>query len=102
MVGVMGWEVEPETGRVRPDKQQECRDMIYRAWEASLPYQGRQSETFRKTKFNFPVSGVEAVQQIFLEKLERVEKQNEAELIKCGRIPHPETFVLRYLKALVV
>lgn len=102
MVGVMGWEVQLGNGRVGSDKQQEFLDMIDGAWRASLSYQGRQAETFRKTEFNFPVSGVEAVQQIFLEKLERLEKQKEAELIKSGRIPHVETFVLRYLKALVV
>ena len=102
MAGLMGWQVDFDTGRFGTEFQRKYLDTISSAWKAALPYQENQLERFGKTSVNYPVIGAEAVQRMFLEKVEKAEKDDELELLKAGRIPHEQTFVLRYIKALIL
>jgi hypothetical protein len=101
MTGSMGWQVD-SVNKISKEFEQQFLVTFQNACERALPYVALQFDSFRKSQLNYPVTGAEAVQQMFLEKIERLERADERELAAASKTPHPQTFVFRYLKALVL
>jgi len=101
IVGVMGWELELATGQIGDTNQNQVLELIDSA-RKSVPFNQKfELEKFRKTESNYPLTGAELFQWVIFNKLESVEKRHERELLNSHARPREQTFVLRYLKALL-
>jgi hypothetical protein len=101
VVGVMGWELERDTGQVSRAEQRQAFELIDHARKSFPFHQKVELEKLRKTPNNYPLSGTELVQWMLFHKLEAAEKKNESELLKANAGPHQQTLILRYLKSLI-